>query len=169
MLATLSYKDIASPIGKLSIIASAKGLCGLYFSSNDSRKYFSQMERDGTLVKDEAHKLLASVQSQLDEYFAGKRKEFKLPLDMQGTVFQINAWRQLQKIPYGKTISYGEQAARLGDPKKARAIGGANNRNPLAIIVPCHRVVGSDGKLVGFGGGLGTKQFLLDLERKHCS
>ena len=169
MIAPLTYTDIESPIGQLTLIASGKGLCGLYFSCSDSQRYFARMVEEGTLVADDKHKLLSRAQEQLKEYFAGKRKKFDIPLDMQGTVFQINAWRQLQQIPYGKTISYGEQAARMGDAKKARAAGMANGRNPIAIIVPCHRVIGSNGTLTGFGGGLKTKEFLLELERSHCS
>jgi len=158
---TLHYKTIQSPIGELRLIASHKGLCALLF--DDGRR--SRLHFDGAVVADDSHPALQKAEKQLGEYFGGKRKAFDLPLDMRGTIFQIKAWKELQKIPYGTTISYGEQAKRVGDAKKARAVGMANGRNPLAIIVPCHRVIGSDGKLVGFGGGLSVKERLLALEQ----
>ena len=107
---------------------------------------------------------LEEVKRQIGEYFAGKRRKFDLELAPEGTPFQLAAWRQLRRIPYGKTISYGEQARRMGRPKAARAVGGANGENPISIIVPCHRVIGSDGKLTGFGGGTDVKRRLLELE-----
>ena len=103
---------------------------------------------------------------QLREYFAGKRAEFDLPLAPEGTAFQRTVWRQLQEIPYGETISYGELARRVGNPKASRAVGSANGANPLPIVIPCHRVIAADGTLGGFGGGLPTKQTLLALERR---
>src|ERR1700688_3149557 len=103
---------------------------------------------------------------QLREYFAGKRTEFSLPLAPEGTAFQRSVWRQLQAIPYGETISYGELARRVGNPKASRAVGSANGANPLPIVIPCHRVIAGDGTLGGFGGGLPTKQTLLALERR---
>ena len=168
-LAIQHLKIVESPIGKLSLIASGKGLSGLYFAASPAQKYIAQMLQDGSLVKEENNKLLIRTSAQLEDYFAGKRKAFDLPLDMQGTVFQINAWRQLQKIPYGQTLSYGEQAQRMGDAKKARAAGMANGRNPLGIVVPCHRVIGSNGLLTGFAGGTDSKKFLLELEQAHCA
>jgi len=104
---------------------------------------------------------------QLREYFQGRRKEFDLPLAPEGTVFQRRVWRSLQEIPYGKTWSYGELARRIGNPKASRAVGAANGANPLPIVIPCHRVIGSDGTLTGFGGGLPTKQALLSLEVRN--
>ena len=109
--------------------------------------------------------LIQKAVAQVKEYFAGKRKQFKLPLDMRGTEFQRAVWQALQNIPYGETRSYKEIAASIGRPKAVRAVGMANNRNPISIIVPCHRVIGHDGKLVGYGGGLPLKQHLLELER----
>lgn len=103
---------------------------------------------------------------QLSEYFTGKRKEFTLPLHPQGTDFQLRVWKSLQKIPYGQTRTYGEIALQIGNPKAARAVGLANNRNPLAIIIPCHRVIGANGNLTGYAGGLDCKAFLLNLEQK---
>ena len=109
--------------------------------------------------------ILAAASDQLAEYFDGDRTEFDVPLDPVGTEFQQAAWTALRTIPYGETISYGEQAARVGDRRKARAVGAANGRNPISIIVPCHRVVGSNGSLTGFAGGLDNKAWLLDHER----
>jgi methylated-DNA-[protein]-cysteine S-methyltransferase len=130
-------------------------------------------ERDGALVRlsfgahgpcDPPTPLLRRAIGQLNEYFAGTRREFDLPLAPAGTEFQLACWRALTEIPYGETRSYGEQAMRIGRPDRARAVGAANGANPIAIIQPCHRVIGADGSLVGFGGGLETKRRLLDLE-----
>jgi len=109
--------------------------------------------------------LIQKAAAQIKEYFEGKRKQFNLPLVMHGTEFQMAVWQALQKIPYGETRSYKEIAVSIGRPKAVRAVGMANNRNPISIIVPCHRVIGHDGKLVGYGGGLPLKQYLLELER----
>jgi methylated-DNA-[protein]-cysteine S-methyltransferase len=157
----LYYKTIASPVGSLRLVASDRGLCAVLFNGGRA----SKVEYGSALEQKDNQPVLKAAEKQLKEYFAGKRKKFDLPLDMRGSVFQIKAWRELQKIPYGKTISYGEQARRVGDANKARAVGMANGRNPLCIVVPCHRVIGVSGDLTGFGGGLKTKQFLLDLER----
>jgi methylated-DNA-[protein]-cysteine S-methyltransferase len=130
-------------------------------------------ERDGALVRlsfgahgpcDPPTPLLRRVTGQLNEYFAGTRQEFELPLAPTGTEFQQACWQALAEIPYGETRSYGQQAARIGRPDRARAVGAANGANPIAIILPCHRVIGANGSLVGFGGGLETKRRLLDLE-----
>jgi methylated-DNA-[protein]-cysteine S-methyltransferase len=115
------------------------------------------------------HAVLDTTMAQLDEYFAGRRREFDLPLDPVGTEFQRSAWNVLRTIPYGATMSYGEQAAALGDAKKARAVGSANGRNPLSIVVPCHRVIGTSGKLTGFAGGIEAKRYLLELERRNAT
>lgn len=153
------YKFVDSPIGTLQLVASGKGLVGVF-----SREHYREVNDE--MVESERNSFLLKAEKQLGEYFAGKRREFDVKLDMQGTVFQINAWRELQKIPYGETISYGEQARRVGDAKKARAVGTANGRNPFLIIVPCHRVVGAGGSLGGFSsGGIPTKKKLLELEK----
>jgi methylated-DNA-[protein]-cysteine S-methyltransferase len=110
---------------------------------------------------------LATARRQLREYFAGKRREFDLPLHLSGTEFQVSVLKALQEIPYGETVSYGEIARRIGRPKAVRAVGAANGRNPLPIVVPCHRVIGSTGDLTGFGGGLDTKEALLRLEAEN--
>jgi len=115
---------------------------------------------------DENHPILKETARQLGEYFAGQRKTFDLPLDLAGSEFQRSVWKLLQGIPFGQTISYGEQSKRLGNMKAIRAVAGANGRNPVSIIVPCHRVIGSDGSLTGFGGGLECKRWLLEHESR---
>ena len=156
-------KTIPSPVGELRLVASDKGLRAVLF--NDGRKSRLAFEAS----EDNEHPILKKTEKQFQEYFAGKRQLFDVKLDMQGTIFQIKAWKELQKIPYGTTVSYGEQARRVGDANKARAVGMANNRNPLAIIVPCHRVIGASGNLTGYAGGLATKEYLLNLERVALS
>ena len=128
-------------------------------------------QASGDAVNADGHDdaLLELVQSQIGEYFAGRRTRFDLPLEMRGPEFHRRVWAALLEIPYGKTVSYGELGAKLGDPGSARAVGVANGANPIAIIVPCHRVIGSDGSLVGYGGGLHRKQMLLDLEGGRIS
>lgn len=136
-------------------------------------------ERDGKIVRvslggneipegeNKQTRLLVQAAEQLDEYFTGKRKEFDLPLAAEGTLFQKRVWNALCTIPYGETRSYKDIAIQIGNAKACRAVGMANHNNPIGIIVPCHRVVGADGKLVGYAGGLDRKQFLLELERKY--
>jgi methylated-DNA-[protein]-cysteine S-methyltransferase len=143
-----------SPLGGLEITEEDGRITGLSFSDKPASENGS-----GTPVLSEAVR-------QLDEYFAGKRKAFDLPLALLGTDFQKKVWAALIAIPYGETRSYGEIAALCGNPKAARAVGMANNKNPVAIIVPCHRVIGFNGDPVGYGGGLDKKLFLLELEKK---
>jgi len=157
---TLYYKTIASPIGSLRLMASDKGLCAVLFHGGRNNR----VTFEGGLEQADDHPVLVQAEKQLKEYFEGKRKDFALKLDVRGTVFQQKVWRELNRIPYGKTISYGEQAKRMGDANKARAVGMANGRNPLPIVVPCHRVIGASGNLTGFGGGLPIKQYLLEFE-----
>jgi methylated-DNA-[protein]-cysteine S-methyltransferase len=147
---------VASPIGPLTLIATGRGLSHVLFPGESPPPTGGADER--------ATEVLVEAARQLAEYFAGTRRHFELALDPQGTPFQLAAWRALGEIPYGETISYGEQARRLGRLGSARAVGAANGRNPLPIVVPCHRVVGASGKLVGFGGGLEAKRYLLNLE-----
>ena len=156
----LHCKVIDSPVGKLQLVASDRGLCAVNFAMGTNKIHTDAEQNDSDA-------LLLRVEKQLAEYFAGKRKSFDIRLDMRGTIFQLKAWQQLQKIPYGETISYGEQAKRVGDIKKARAVGMANGRNPISIIVPCHRVIGATGAMTGFGGGISTKEFLLKHEASH--
>jgi methylated-DNA-[protein]-cysteine S-methyltransferase len=120
----------------------------------------------GAMMVDQRHPILLHTERQLDEYFAGKRKTFSIALDIRGTSFQKNVWEALLAIPFGETRSYGQLAKQLGNSKAMRAVGAANGRNPMSIIVPCHRVIGSSGKLTGFAGGLETKARLLSLEEQ---
>lgn len=159
----LYEKTIDSPIGKLHLVASDKGLRFVGFPERDTK--YAALDGDDMERKND-HAILVKTEKQLGEYFSGKRTEFDVPIELRGTVFQQKAWRSLQKIGYGKTKSYGEQAALAGNPKAVRAIGMANNRNPICIIIPCHRVVGANGSLVGYGGGLKNKEWLLKLEQR---
>jgi methylated-DNA-[protein]-cysteine S-methyltransferase len=170
---------MSTPIGPLELVAGPAGLRAVLWPGEDGsrvaravgsvalsessgRDQGSGGESSDVAVAD-AH--LDAAEAQLAEYFAGTRRTFDLDLDPAGTDFQLRAWKALRRIPYGQTISYGEQAAELGDPGAARAVGAANGRNPLSIVVPCHRVVAASGALTGFAGGLDTKAWLLDHER----
>ena len=163
----LSRTTVASPVGDLTLIASPRGLRAVLWPN----EFVSLREDDseGIPLADDGDSGSAAVLEQarreLAEYFAGDRREFDVPLDPVGTDFQLSAWLELRRIPFGSTISYGEQARRLGDVNKSRAVGAANGRNPISIIVPCHRVVGSNGKLVGFAAGLDAKAWLLHHEQ----
>jgi len=157
---SLSYKTIESPVGQLKLVASDEGLVAILWEHDSPRRV-----RLNDLVADERHPVLVQTEKQLSEYFAGKRKTFSVALDMRGTRFQKNVWDALLAIPFGETRSYGQLAKQLGNPRATRAVGAANGRNPLSIIVPCHRVIGSSGKLTGFAGGLEAKAHLLNLER----
>lgn len=159
------YQVIDSPIGKLTLGATKKGLCSLKFGEvkTTTSAALNDAPKD---AEQNAAQILQEATSQLSEYFAGKRKDFDLPFDIQtGTEFQKDVWEALQTIPYGTTCSYKDVAKKIGREKACRAVGGANNKNPIAIIIPCHRVVGSSGKLVGFAGGLDIKKALLELEQ----
>ena len=158
---SLAYKLIDSPVGKLKLVASDKGLVAILWENDKPSRV-----RLSELVEDEKHPVLAKTEQQLGEYFAGRRKTFSVSLDMRGTPFQKNVWEALLAIPFGETKSYGQLAKQLGNPRATRAVGAANGRNPISIIVPCHRVIGSSGKLTGFAGGLETKAHLLDLEER---
>jgi len=155
------------------------GICSLGIAEENSasdgcknicRVFFSGKERSAANLtgdfKTLETPLIRKAAAQLDEYFKGKRKTFDLPLALHGTAFQTRVWEALQNIPYGQTVSYGQIAAAAGNPKACRAAGMANNRNPVTIIIPCHRVIGSDGSLTGYAGGLELKQKLLLLERR---
>ena len=151
----MSTTTVLSPLGPLTLVASEDGLSTVCFGSGGS-----------TSTTDP---LLSAAATQLEEYFAARRRAFDLPLDLRGTQFQLRAWRALAAIPYGTTVSYGEQARRLGVPRAARAVGAANGSNPLAIVLPCHRVVGASGALTGYGGGLEAKRWLLAHEADAVS
>lgn len=157
MTVTWCYFD--SPVGPLRLAAVDDGLRQIEFPP--ARPL---VHTDGEVWREGNHPLLDAARSQLDEYFNGRLRTFDVPLAPRGTEFQRVVWRELSRIPYGVTISYGELARRIGRVSASRAVGAANGRNPLPIIVPCHRVIGSNGTLTGFAGGLPTKQFLLRLE-----
>ena len=152
-----------TPVGELRLIAGERGLRAILWGAEDAARIASIDEAD---VVDGPNAVLDQAVSQLAEYFDGTRREFDLPLDPQGTPFQQSVWMVLRTIPYGRTISYGQQAGQLGDPNKARAVGAANGKNPLSIVVPCHRVIGAGGQLTGFAAGLDVKSWLLDHERQ---
>jgi methylated-DNA-[protein]-cysteine S-methyltransferase len=158
---SLAYKIMDSPVGKLKLVASEKGLVAILWE-NDRPQRVPLAD----LVEDPAQQVLVETERQLGEYFEGKRREFSLPLDMRGTRFQRDVWEALLGIPFGETRSYGELAKLLGNPSASRAVGAANGRNPISIVVPCHRVIGSSGKLTGFAGGLEVKALLLGIEMK---
>ncbi len=158
---SFAYKMMESPVGKLKLVASDKGLVAVLWENDRPSRV-----RLGELEKEEAHPILQKTERQLGEYFAGKRTEFSIALDMRGTPFQKSVWEALLAIPFGETRSYGQLAKQLGNPQAMRAVGAANGRNPISIIVPCHRVIGWSGKLTGFAGGLATKAHLLELEEK---
>jgi methylated-DNA-[protein]-cysteine S-methyltransferase len=157
MMATIHYRRIHSPVGMLTVAASDAGLHAIEFPSNRHPQ-----QRAGW--REGEHPLLRQAQAQLEEYFVGDRQAFDLPLAPQGTPFQREVWFALAAIPYGQTASYAQLATRVDRPAASRAVGAANGRNPLPIVLPCHRVIGADGSLTGFGGGLPTKRFLLELE-----
>ena len=146
---TIYCKIMTSPVGLLTLESDGESITALRFGGN----------HDG-----ESCPLLEKAARELEEYFAGQRREFDLPLSPAGTEFQRSVWKALLTIPYGQTASYGQIAARVGNPKASRAVGMANNRNPISIFIPCHRVVGADGSLTGYGGGLPIKEYLLKLE-----
>jgi methylated-DNA-[protein]-cysteine S-methyltransferase len=149
-----------SPVGELTLVASDAGLHAILWPiEKPGRVRLPDISRGG-------HPLLDTTALQLTDYFAGKRETFDLPLDLHGTPFQVKAWRSLADIAFGSTASYAEQANRLGAPKAVRAVGSANGRNPISIVLPCHRVVASNGSLAGFAGGLDAKRWLLDFESR---
>lgn len=155
---------VDSPIGPLTVIASDAGVRAVLWPDDDP----GRVRLSGATPAPD-HPVLTVARHQLEEYFAGVRTDFDVALDPVGTPFQLDAWAALASITYGETITYGEQASRMGDRRKARAVGAANGRNPISIIVPCHRVVGASGDLTGFAGGVDTKAWLLDHERRHAA
>ena len=151
-----------TPVGYLTLVASDAGLRAILWPRLSPTRAGIQPRPH----RDPNHPVLQRTAAQLDQYFAGTRTAFDIPLDLQGTRFQLAAWRSLAEIPFGTTTSYGRQAAALGIPTAARALGAANGANPVCIVLPCHRVIGADGSLTGFGGGLPVKQWLLDHEAR---
>lgn len=156
------YKDMPSPVGRIRLVASQAGLAAILWEGED-------YQRTKLPVAELNHQapLLLRAEHQLKEYFSATRTVFDIPLDFRGTAFQVKVWKTLLSIPFGQTKTYGGLARMLGDIKAVRAVGGALNKNPLAIVVPCHRVVGASGKLVGFAGGLENKSLLLKLENSQ--
>jgi methylated-DNA-[protein]-cysteine S-methyltransferase len=151
------YTIISSPLGRLLLAGDGEVLSGLAIQDGPRpRPIDPRWKVDPDAFPD--------AREQLQEYFHGERRQFTVGLSLSGTPFEQRVWRALQEIPYGVTVSYGRLAARIGDPRAARAVGLANGRNPIAVVVPCHRVIGADGTLTGFGGGLARKHYLLELE-----
>lgn len=155
MTESLAQLQVDSPVGVLTLETSSTGLRTIYWGQKVANQIAATAQ---------ATKILSDTASQLDEYFAGQRAEFDLPLEPRGTEFQKSAWQTLRSIPHGETISYGEQATRMNKPKAVRAVGAANGANPIPIVVPCHRVIGANGSLTGFASGIDTKKWLLDHE-----
>ncbi len=149
----MNYFIYAMPLGRLTIVANESGLTQILFGPHSI---------EGAAKRPSA--LTNTAATQLQEYFAGKRRDFDLPLDPHGTEFQLKVWEQLKRIPYGETRTYAQIAEAVGSPKGFRAVGLANNKNPLPIVVPCHRVIGAGGKLVGYAAGIKIKRYLLELE-----
>jgi methylated-DNA-[protein]-cysteine S-methyltransferase len=152
-------KMMDSPVGRLQLVASDDGLAAILWENDRPHRVRLNIE-----AADDRHPVLVETERQLGEYFAGERKEFTVKLDVDGTAFQRKVWNALLTIPFGETRSYGQIAKQIGNPAAVRAVGAANGRNPVSIIAPCHRVIGSTGKLTGFGGGLDVKAHLLALE-----
>jgi methylated-DNA-[protein]-cysteine S-methyltransferase len=161
----LVCKFVESPVGRLKLVASENGLASISWEKSN----LGGSARLGDAVKEDGEPILVEAERQLNEYFEGKRQSFSIPLDMRGTEFQKSVWEALLGIPFGETRSYGQIAKQIGRPKAMRAVGAANGSNPIPIVVPCHRVIGSSGELTGFGGGLETKARLLEIEGAHGS
>lgn len=156
---TYVCKVMDSPVGRLTLVASESGLAAILWENDDPGRV-----RLNIVGEDENHPVLVDAERQLREYFAGERTTFDLTLDFAGTEFQKKVWRALLTIPFGETRSYGQIAKQIGSPNAVRAVGAANGKNPISIVAPCHRVIGSTGDLTGFAGGLEAKAFLLELE-----
>jgi methylated-DNA-[protein]-cysteine S-methyltransferase len=156
------YRTMNSPVGLLTLVASERGLAAILWENEDpARVPLQPLERDDT------NALLIETERQLTDYFAGKLETFSIPLDFTGTEFQKKVWTALTTIPFGETRSYRQIAEQIGNPKAVRAVGAANGRNPISIIAPCHRVIGADGTLTGFAGGLEAKALLLKIESRE--
>ncbi len=163
MIGSSYYQVIPSPVGELLITADDVGITGLYPRSH------RRFEVDGWPPPSEERDRFVEVTQQLQQYFSGERRHFEVKLSLVGTPFQQRVWQQLTQIPYGTTLSYGEMARHIGNPRGSRAVGSANGKNPISILVPCHRAVGGNGQLTGYAGGLDMKRQLLDLEAQIAS
>jgi methylated-DNA-[protein]-cysteine S-methyltransferase len=152
---TTYFTIMPSPVGRLTLTTDGRALTGVLFDAEPQTGW----------VRNDGDERLRAAREQLEQYFAGRRVAFDLPLALRGTPFQTRVWKALQRIPFGSTASYGDVARTIGAPGASRAVGGANHRNPIAIVVPCHRVIGADGSLTGYGGGEARKRRLLELER----
>ncbi len=157
------YKRVNSPVGVLTLVGSDDGLAAILWENDDPRRV-----RLNIAAEDAEHPILRETERQLAEYFAGTRRSFDLRPDFAGTDFQKQVWRALLTIPFGETRTYAQIAEQIGRPNAVRAVGAANGRNPISIVAPCHRVIGSNGELTGFAGGLAAKAFLLRLEGAHA-
>lgn len=157
----LAFMEMPSPVGILKLVATENALVAVLWENENPKRV-----RLAELIEQVNHPILLETQKQLREYFAGTRQQFDLPLDFEGTVFQKKVWQALLSIPFGETRSYRDIAQQVGNIKAVRAVGAANGKNPISIIAPCHRVVGVNGKLVGFAGGLNNKEILLGLEKQ---
>lgn len=166
---TMEFAYYSSPIGRLILANAGESLCGLWFEDTMADIYRKALDQSSVSIIDGHSKqgVLKQTSHQLDSYFAGTLKQFDLPLADQGTEFQRRVWAALRQIPYAQTWSYQQLAQMLGDIKAVRAVGTANGRNPISIITPCHRVIGKDGRLTGYAGGLEKKEFLLNLEKTN--
>ena len=156
----LSFMEMASPVGQLKLVATETALVAVLWENENPNRV-----RLAELIENVQHPILLETQKQLNEYFTGQRQIFDLPLDFEGTEFQQKVWQALLTIPFGETRSYKQIAEQIGNVKAVRAVGAANGKNPISIIAPCHRVVGANGKLVGFAGGLDNKDILLKIEK----
>ncbi len=159
---TYYMKRMESPVGKIKLVATDQGLAAVLWENDNPKRV-----RLDPIVEVDDHPILAKAEKQLAKYFDGKLEKFDLPLDMAGTPFQQKVWKALLTIPFGQTRTYSQVARQIGHPKAVRAVGAANGKNPIAIIAPCHRVIGTNGKLTGFAGGLGAKELLLGIEHNH--
>jgi methylated-DNA-[protein]-cysteine S-methyltransferase len=157
-MSSMYYIKMTSPIGQLYLTASEKGLTSIHFQKPN------KIQKISPHSKNKIHQILNKAQKQLNEYFNGKRFQFNLPLDLQGTSFQLKVWKELKNIPFGQTCSYLDLAIKINNPRATRAVGGANGKNPLCIIIPCHRVINHNGKIGGYSGGLDIKKKLLHFE-----
>ena len=183
------YSIFDSPIGKLLLTSDGQNITRLFMEDHEGgatansdfakskdlpeNSVWGRQGKFGTLPlpeweRNETLPIMKAAKQQVDEFFSGKRKEFDLPLKLEGNNFQVQVWNELTRIPFGKTITYGELARRIGKPDASRAVGLANGKNPISIIVPCHRVIGASGKLTGYGGGLDRKEWLLAHEAEVC-
>ncbi|MDM1291813.1 methylated-DNA--[protein]-cysteine S-methyltransferase [Acinetobacter indicus] len=158
----LAFMYMPSPVGRLKLVSTDSALVAVIWDNENPKRV-----RQAELVEQLDHPILLDAQQQLNEYFQGQRQTFELPLDFEGTEFQKKVWQALLNIPFGETRSYRQIAEQVGSPKAVRAVGAANGQNPISIIAPCHRVIGSSGKLVGFAGGLDNKEILLKLEQQQ--